>query len=70
MSQGEIKGLENAFSVRMIDIDTKEEVVFKSLAAANRKTGIKQQTIKEGLNPLNKKRFKHEGKTVVFRVLK
>lgn len=70
MSQGEIKGLENAFSVRMIYTDTKDEVVFKSLASANRKTGIKQQTIKEGLNPLHKKRFKHEGRVVVFRVLK
>lgn len=68
--QGEIKGLENAFSVRMIYTDTKEEVIFKSLAAANRKTGIKQQTIKEGLNPLHKKRYKHEGRVVVFRVLK
>lgn len=70
MSQGEIKGLENAFSVRMIYTDTKEEVVFKSLAAANRKTNINAKSIRDALNPIAKKRFEFNGRIVVFRVKK
>ena len=42
MSQ-EIRGLENNIRVRMIYLDTKEEVLFNSIAQANRKTNINAQ---------------------------
>ena len=66
----EIRGLENKIKVRMIYLDTKQEVEFNSIAAANRKTNINAQTIRESLNPIAKKRFKHNDRVVVFRIKK
>lgn len=64
------RGMDNNIKVRMIYIDTKEEVEFKSIAAANRKTNINAQTIRESLNPILKKRFTYNARVVVFRIKK
>jgi len=69
MSQ-EIRGLENNIRVRMIYLDTKEEVLFNSIAQANRKTNINAQTIRESLNPILKRRFTYNARVVVFRIKK
>lgn len=69
MSQ-EIRGLENNIRVRMIYLDTKEEVAFNSIAQANRKTNINAQTIRESLNPILKRRFTYNARVVVFRIKK
>jgi hypothetical protein len=45
----EIKGLENSIPIRMVYTDTMEEVLFKSAAAASRKTKIASQVIRESL---------------------
>jgi hypothetical protein len=66
----EIAGLENQVPVRMIYIDDKSEVQFKSLAHAARTTGITQDAIKKSLSPLLKRRFKHNDRDVIFRIVK
>jgi len=66
----EPRGFENSIKIRMIYIDTKEEEHFMSIAAANRKTNINAQTIRESLNPLQKKRFTYNNRLVVFRIKK
>ena len=69
MSQ-EIKGLENSIPIRMVYTDTKEEVLFKSAAAASRKTKIASQVIRESLNPIDRKRLIVDHRKVVFRISK
>lgn len=54
----------------MIDIETKETTVFKSIAYAVRVTGVNEYAIRGGLNPLQKKRFEVNGRKVCFRVNK
>jgi NADH dehydrogenase FAD-containing subunit len=66
----EIAGLENSVPVRMIYIDDKSEVLFKSLAHAARTTRITQDAIKKSLSPLLKRRFKHNDRDVIFRIKK
>jgi NADH dehydrogenase FAD-containing subunit len=66
----EIAGLENNVPVRMIYIDDKSEVLFKSLAHAARNTNITQDSIKKSLSPLLKKRFIHNEREVIFRIKK
>ena len=65
-----MKGHENAQPVRMIYLDTKEEIIFKSLSYARRITGINEYQIKQSLNPGNKKRFTYNDRIVVFRTIK
>lgn len=65
-----MKGHENAMPVRMIYLDTKEEITFKSISYANRVTGVNEYQIKQSLNPINKKRFTHKDRIVVFRTIK
>jgi len=67
---GEIKGLENSIKVKMIDIETKEVTEFRSIAYAVRTTGLNDYNIRQGLNPMNKKRFEVNGRKVCFRVIK
>ena len=64
----EVKGLENSRPIKMIDIETKETTVFRSIA--KRITGLTEYGIRAGLNPLQKKRFEVNGRTVCFRVIK
>lgn len=66
----EIAGLENSVPVRMIYVDDKTEVLFKSMAHASRSTNITQDAIKKSLSPLLKRRFKHQNRDVIFRILK
>jgi hypothetical protein len=65
-----IRGHENAQPVRMIYIDTKEEVEFKSVAYAKRVTGVNEYQIKESLSPLKKKRFEYQDRKITFRIKK
>jgi len=65
-----IRGHENAQPVRMIYIDTKEEVEFKSVAYARRVTGVNEYQIKESLSPLKKKRFEYQDRKITFRIKK
>jgi hypothetical protein len=67
---GEIKGLENSIAIRMVYTDTREEVIFKSAAAASRKTGVSSQVIRESLSPLARKKFIVDNRRVVFRIAK
>lgn len=64
------RGFENSIKVRMIFLDNKQEELFISIAAANRKTNIKASTIRESLNPVAKKRFTYNDRQVVFRIQK
>ena len=66
----EVKGLENSRPIKMIDIETKEATVFKSIAYAKRVTGLTEYALRASLNPLLKKRFIINNKTVCFRVIK
>ena len=66
----EIAGLENSVPVRMIYVDDKSEVLFKSLAHAARNTKITQDAIKKSLSPLLKRRFKYNDRDVIFRIVK
>ena len=65
-----MNGAENAFPVRMIYLDNKEEIIFKSISYARRITGVVEYQIKQSLNPVNKKRFTHNDRIVVFRTIK
>jgi len=65
-----MKGHENAQPVRMIYLDTKEEIIFKSVAYARRITGIIEYQIKQALNPMNKKRFTYQKRQITFRIAK
>ena len=65
-----MNGAENAFPVRMIYLDNKQETIFKSVSYAHRVTGINEYQIKQCLNPVNKKRFTHKNRIVVFRTIK
>ena len=56
--------------VRLIFIDTKEEIEFKSIAYAKRITGVNEYQIKQSLNPVNKKRFTHKDRIIIFRTIK
>ena len=66
----EIKGLVNSREIRMIDIETKEVTIFRSIAYAVRSTGLTEYAIRNGLNPIQKKRFEVNGRKVAFRVHK
>jgi len=66
----EIAGLENSVPVRMVYIDDKTEVLYKSMAHASRSTNITQDAIKKALNPLLKRRFKHNNRDVIFRIVR
>jgi hypothetical protein len=61
-------GTENARPIKMIDIETKEITIFKSIAYAVRTTKVNEYALRKGLSPLKKKRFEVNGRTVVFRL--
>lgn len=65
-----IRGHENAQQIRLIFIDTKEEIEFKSVAYAKRVTGVNEYQIKESLNPIKKKRFEYQNRQIAFRIKK
>ena len=65
-----MNGANNAQKVRMIYLDNKQETIFKSISYAQRVTGVNEYQIKQSLNPVNKKRFTHKNRIVVFRTIK
>ena len=65
-----VSGAENARPIKMIDIETKEVTIFKSIAYAVRTTKVPEYSIRQGLSPLAKKRFEVNGRKVCFRVYK
>jgi len=65
-----MNGAENSQPVRMIYLDNKQETIFKSISYAKRITGVNEYQIKQSLNPVNKKRFNHKDRIVVFRTIK
>lgn len=66
----EPNGFENNIKVRMIFTDDKTEIWFQSIAAASRKTGINAKSIRDGLNPIARKKFSYDQRPVVFRIKK
>ena len=66
----EIAGLENSVPVRMIYVDDKSEVLFKSMAHAARSTRITQDSIKKSLSPMLKRKFIYNDREVIFRIKK
>ena len=65
-----MNGHQNSQPVRMIYIDTKEEVIFKSIAYARRVTGVNEYQIKDSLNPVKKKKYYYQNRKIVFRIKK
>lgn len=65
-----MKGHENAQPIKLIFIDTKEEIEFKSVAYAKRITGVNEYQIKESLSPIKKKRFEYQNREITFRIKK
>jgi len=65
-----MNGAENSQPVRMIYLDNKEETIFKSISYAKRITGVNEYQIKQSLNPVNKKRFTHKDRIIIFRTIK
>jgi len=65
-----MNGAENSQKVRMIYLDTKQEIIFKSISYAKRITGVNEYQIKQSLNPVNKKRFTHKDRIIIFRTIK
>lgn len=65
-----MSNVDNAQPVRMIYLDNKEEIIFKSISYARRITGVVEYQIKQSLNPVNKKRFTYKDRIVVFRTIK
>ena len=65
-----MNGAENAQPVRMIYLDNKQETIFKSISYAHRVTGVNEYQIKQSLNPVNKKRFTHKDRIIIFRTIK
>ena len=65
-----MNGQFNSQAVRMIYLDTKEEVIFKSISYARRITGVVEYQIKQSLNPVNKKRFTYNDRIIIFRTIK
>ena len=61
---------ENSQPVRLIFLDTKEEIEFKSIAYATRITGVNEYQIKESLSPIKKKRFDYQDRKITFRIKK
>jgi hypothetical protein len=62
--------VDNAQPIKLIFIDTKEEIEFKSVAYAKRITGVNEYQIKESLSPIKKKRFEYQNREITFRIKK
>ena len=62
--------VDNAQPIKLIFIDTKEEIEFKSVAYAKRITGVNEYQIKESLSPIKKKRFEYKNREITFRIKK
>jgi len=63
-------GLDNNIEVKLIYLDTKEEICFRSIAKATRFLHTDYKTIMIYMNPINKKRYKHNDRLCVVRLKK
>jgi hypothetical protein len=54
----------------LIYLDTKEEILFRSIAKAIRVLGTDYKAIMTAMNPINKKRYKHNDRLCVVRLKK
>ena len=63
-------GIDNNIEVRLIYLDTKEEIEFRSIAKAIRVLGTDYKTIMNYMNPITKKRYKHNDRLCVVRLKK
>jgi hypothetical protein len=63
-------GIDNNIEVRLIYLDTKEEIQFRSIAKAIRFLSTDYKTIMAYMNPINKKRYKHNERLCVVRLKK
>lgn len=63
-------GINNNIEVRLIFLDTKEEIWFRSIAKAIRFLGTDYKTITTYMNPINKKRYKYNDRLCVVRLKK
>lgn len=61
---------DNSREVRMIFIDTKEEIVLPSIASAMKTAKVSYEVMMNGLNPINKRRFEYNDRLVAFRFVK
>ena len=66
----QMTGIDNNIEVRLIYLDTKEEIWFRSIAKAIRFLGTDYKTIMIYMNPINKKRYKHNDRLCVVRLKK
>lgn len=66
----QMTGIDNNIEVRLIYLDTKEEIEFRSIAKAIRVLGTDYKTIMVFMNPINKKRYKHNDRLCVVRLKK
>jgi hypothetical protein len=66
----QMTGIDNNIEVRLIYLDTKEEIEFRSIAKAIRFLGTDYKTIMAYMNPINKKRYKHNERLCVVRLKK
>jgi hypothetical protein len=66
----QMTGIDNNIEVRLIYLDTKEEILFRSIAKAIRVLGTDYKTIMTAMNPINKKRYKHNERLCVVRLKK
>ena len=66
----QMTGIDNNIEVRLIYLDTKEEILFRSIAKAIRVLGTDYKTIMTAMNPINKKRYKHNDRLCVVRLKK
>lgn len=63
-----IDGIENSIAVRLVWVDTKEVLYFKSIASASRYANKPAKSIREGLDPMKRMKFDIGGRLAVFRV--
>jgi hypothetical protein len=66
----QMTGIDNNIEVKLIYLDTKEEIWFRSIAKAIRFLGTDYKTIMIYMNPINKKRYKHNERLCVVRLKK
>lgn len=63
-------GINNNIEIRLIFLDNKEEIHFRSIAKAIRTIGTDYKTIMKYINPINKKRYIYQNRECVVRLKK
>jgi hypothetical protein len=61
---------DNSREVRMIFIDSKEEIILPSISSAMKTAKVSYEVMMNGLNPMNKRRFEYNNRLVAFRFVK